>query len=91
MRLTSSHVELEDEFVRVASDDVADIRASGPADEAYERLTASLWADGGGAAAVLDLVVEGRRELLNFRRVLCLCPWSNCVPSGVRRWVLFEK
>ena len=63
LRLTSSHVELEDEFVRVASDDVADIRASGPADEAYERLTASLWADGGGAAAVLDRVGGGATGL----------------------------
>jgi hypothetical protein len=33
-KIAKTLVELEDEFVRVASDDVADIRASGPADEA---------------------------------------------------------
>ena len=58
-KIAKSNVELEDEFVRDAGDDVANIRPSGPVDDAYERLTASLWVDGVGAAAVLDWILEG--------------------------------
>ena len=93
-KIAKTLVELEDEFARDAGDDVADICASGPANEAYERLVASLWADGGGAAAVLDRVGGGATGLTTaaawFDCGLChLAVVEFCVLFEIKKLLLY--